>query len=285
MKRKETVEMIFENGVTSQLFEKLVFVKPFEKGTVEFEGVRRKPGVLVVRYKNGTPFPRIRIGKALTCMYLGAHSSLKTISENGGKEISFSFNPVKKVEEKELENLKKNIWMSYLCKSLTNPEDFLRLDNLLKEETLNEFLDSLTYRPAYYFDEFGTIRSTFQDYADRTGWYVFKEEGKVVRVGQAIGTLPKRTLFYFSASTERKGNTYYNPRSGLMYELAFIELPLSLCASFSELKQKVDSFEDRMIKLIKPRDNQKGKPKEAHRETISLEEFVGLESLGEKLPF
>ncbi len=251
--KKNEISLLLKKGISSTIFQELQFVQVGEK--IKFTATRRKSGVSVIKYIDAYNRPRIRIGMAQTCMYLGAYSSLQTLTNNGAQEISFAFLPTTK---ERLRELSQHIRFSYTLNRLDY--SYESLVAAIETDVSKEIAASiLKFRPAFYFDQTETLRSPFIDYKDRSGWYFLKRDGVVVRIGQALGRLPKRTLSYFTKSAARQEKISYDPFDGHIYELALVEMPFDGIENFEQVQELLDTVEKKLIQYFDPCDNIVGK--------------------------
>lgn len=239
----------FKDKVT---FDQLVFRKPFTEiskdprlqgKTVFFTGVANKVGIIVWKHTDSLGFVRYKIVAISHCMRSAAMRIYELAKKRGETDILFSFiqAPVSQ-HQKLLQTLKTQY------KKLPLDSHYKKLLPWVKNSiTTRPPLKLFTFRPVFIEKPFGKQWS-FLEYDKRSGVYILRKkiEGKkkVVHVGQSVERMSEvlRNHFYRNSHVN-----YYLDVHLDIYDVAVIEVPVSLCRNKDQLQSKVKNLE-RLLK-------------------------------------
>lgn len=232
-----------------------------EKTTVFFNGVAKKSGLVVLKYRNILNKQFIRISCSVNDMYSNALMLNSFMKKIDATDVCYAFIPAG--PEKHL-GLKKSLWLGYLQEPIDNSFDLVK--PWLESSDQKFPLDKLTLFNPFSFNEEGERSWNFYDLRDRPGIYLIIEDGIVVRVGQT-GKLHNRPRTYFypaykDRQTKHYRVSYYDRmlNNEHMYQMATISLPLGVFKSWRELQKLLDFLEKKATQELCPRDNIKDNP-------------------------
>lgn len=126
-------------------------------------------------------------------------------------------------------------------------------------------VDVLNFVPVYKTPEQlrkgtkSTLKSAIQDFKERRGIYLFKEDGVIVYVGKASTNLFRIIYGHMLPSYDKEGRrhhraSYYETRGKCFYEVAVIEL-LSTKELNMTVAQALRKLEVKLVRQLNPRDN------------------------------
>lgn len=272
-----------------EYFEKRTLIEPIPFSSISFKTIHfdgtlfsgfklsRTSGVVVTYYYYmGKPF--LRIGKATFCMHSSATRIYRTLSSRNIESAQFAFIPL---ASDQIDFFVKKIKFGYLEKTITNSYDSLR-SWIYRGEEVTPPIDSFNFRPPFFNN-----RWNFRDYNQRPGVYLIEEDGVIVYVGFAsnVGNRPRD--HFYQLAQDRPGRhkrlEYWRYLKERSYRVAMIDCSPRDFPSPSEYIETLSRLEKLLIKSLRPRDNEKEKPKE--EEQFVLQEWVGLVSKTEPNPF
>lgn len=257
------------NGKKSISLDTLSFVKPFtgisnfgnqHKGNPVFlEGLSRKQGVLVVRYKE--PYHRIchQIKFVFKCLNSSAMSIYKLAKLKGIEVVEFStipctFKEAELIMKRLREDLKKkpvDDHLSLLGDWFINPTP----------ETFPSLESFQTSRP---FVDFGKFKKfSLLQYRFVSGLYLIYEhtvqtgEKSLVYVGKSVSVLSDRMRAKFYPNP----HLHYREIEGVReYLIVPVEVSPRTIRRKEDFASLIDKYESILINVLRPRDNKLGNP-------------------------